>query len=565
MVALACAVALVSCGGGGGGGGGSIPSGSGGPHTTAPATLSLIIPIVGTSSAQRRPRFTSPGTLSATISANGTVVRSVDLSPSGAGCTQSKTARTCAVTVDVPIGPITIMVSTYDGPLANGQVTGTLLGQAQVKQTIVDGPNPIAITLLGVPKNVVLSLDRTTLPVGTPATAQLTAKVYDPDGYLITSDPYNTPVTVAIDDTSGNVTLDKTDLTSPTDAIVVHYTGKLLHKPVTFSVTSPVQSFPPGSIATLVADPFTRFGPTTYPLIHAIAAGPDGNVWFTECGVVAGAKCKLGKIVPSTGAMTEYADVTYAQGLVAGPDGNVWFTEANHNFIGRITPSGVVTEFPIPSGAPANGDAAGPIVVGPDRNIWFAEGDRIGVSTTSGAISEYPIGGLFRPTSIVVGTDGALWFGEIGQIGRITTAGAVTQFQVATTVFSAVGPIVFGPSNRMYFNYDEPGSNGRIWSMTTSGTIDRTGLNPPGTSFLPALGVGPDGNMWGNSFTSEVLSYNQMLEVASLSFGGAFSTYIVPLPQPFGSTVGITNPAFGPDGNLWFVDGQGLVRFRIAL
>src|SRR5262245_35847342 len=34
-------------------------------------------------------------------------------------------------------------------------------------------------------------------------------------------------------------------------------------------------------------------------------------------------------------------------GIVDGPDGNLWFTEANADKIGRITPSGAITEISI--------------------------------------------------------------------------------------------------------------------------------------------------------------------------------------------------------------------------
>ena len=37
------------------------------------------------------------------------------------------------------------------------------------------------------------------------------------------------------------------------------------------------------------------------------------------------------------------------QSITAGPDGNLWFTEDFGNKIGRITPAGVITEFPIPT------------------------------------------------------------------------------------------------------------------------------------------------------------------------------------------------------------------------
>src|SRR5262245_23754173 len=36
-------------------------------------------------------------------------------------------------------------------------------------------------------------------------------------------------------------------------------------------------------------------------------------------------------------------------GITTGPDGNLWFTEYLANKIGRITPSGTITEFPVPT------------------------------------------------------------------------------------------------------------------------------------------------------------------------------------------------------------------------
>ena len=55
------------------------------------------------------------------------------------------------------------------------------------------------------------------------------------------------------------------------------------------------------------------------------------------------------------------------RGITAGPDGNVWFTEENGNRIGRITPAGVVTEFPRRSRRSAPTE----ITAGPGRDLWF--------------------------------------------------------------------------------------------------------------------------------------------------------------------------------------------------
>ena len=48
------------------------------------------------------------------------------------------------------------------------------------------------------------------------------------------------------------------------------------------------------------------------------------------------------------GTIHEYAVPTLSStpnGIAAGSDGNLWFTEYTSNKIGRITPAGVITEF----------------------------------------------------------------------------------------------------------------------------------------------------------------------------------------------------------------------------
>jgi virginiamycin B lyase len=55
-------------------------------------------------------------------------------------------------------------------------------------------------------------------------------------------------------------------------------------------------------------------------------------------------------------------------GITAGLDGNLWFTELDANKIGRITPGGTITEFPLSSQALPFG-----ISGGSDGNVWFAE------------------------------------------------------------------------------------------------------------------------------------------------------------------------------------------------
>jgi virginiamycin B lyase len=65
-----------------------------------------------------------------------------------------------------------------------------------------------------------------------------------------------------------------------------------------------------------------------------IAAGPDGNLWFTDYGGGVGA---IGRIT-TNGAITQYATPTALSGplaIAAGPDGNMWFTELIANKIAK--------------------------------------------------------------------------------------------------------------------------------------------------------------------------------------------------------------------------------------
>jgi virginiamycin B lyase len=57
----------------------------------------------------------------------------------------------------------------------------------------------------------------------------------------------------------------------------------------------------------------------------------------------------IGSISP-TGSIAEFPVQTatsFPCGITLGPDGNIWFTECGGNNIGRVTPAGSITEFPL--------------------------------------------------------------------------------------------------------------------------------------------------------------------------------------------------------------------------
>src|SRR5262245_43613468 len=98
--------------------------------------------------------------------------------------------------------------------------------------------------------------------------------------------------------------------------------------------------------------------------------------------------------------------------IVTGPNGTIWFTGRHGERIGRITPEGVITEFPLPNPLSSPYE----IVAGPDGNLWFTEEAsrdeyKIGRITPGGVITEFPLPDPGRfPQFLINGNNGALYY-----------------------------------------------------------------------------------------------------------------------------------------------------------
>ncbi len=195
--------------------------------------------------------------------------------------------------------------------------------------------------------------------------------------------------------------------------------------------------------------------------MFGIAAGADGNLWFTGTG-------KIGRIT-TAGVITQFSLPSPASSLgeiAAGPDDNLWFTEGSDNKIGRITTAGAVTEFTIPT----NGSYPYGIAAGPDGNLWFTESNvnsvnstgKIGRMTMSGVFSEFALSPANRhPFSVAAGPDGKLWFAEgAGKFGRITTAGVITEFMLPAA--GGARSIAAGPDGALWFTEQVSDRIGRL-------------------------------------------------------------------------------------------------------
>lgn len=115
--------------------------------------------------------------------------------------------------------------------------------------------------------------------------------------------------------------------------------------------------------------------PTESSSPDGICSGPDGNIWFTESlrnkigvktldGVVIHEypipsllnSIPVGIAVGADG--NEFSLLLPNRkpfGITSGPDGNMWFTVQSTDKIGKITPSGTLTFYPLVPGSEPTG------------------------------------------------------------------------------------------------------------------------------------------------------------------------------------------------------------------
>lgn len=147
-------------------------------------------------------------------------------------------------------------------------------------------------------------------------------------------------------------------------------------------------------------DAFTEFpAPDTVPLDVAVAA--NGIVWFTD------ANGQIGRLDPTTGAVTEIDVEGFPREINIASDGAVWFTERFSQAVGRIDPTtGAVKLFQVDGGPEDIAPAA-------DGSMWFTR-------STAGNIARITPTGVItaqskavkgsEPFGITVAPDGNPWF-----------------------------------------------------------------------------------------------------------------------------------------------------------
>jgi streptogramin lyase len=245
--------------------------------------------------------------------------------------------------------------------------------------------------------------------------------------------------------------------------------------------------------------------------------------------------------------------------ITVGPDGNLWLPYRFDTHIAKVTPTGTATEYD-------TGQSLGfpRMVAGSDGNLWMMDGDSFvqKVSTAGAITATYPLTGQGGVGGIALGPDGNIWMTELNssQVARITPAGTVTEFTEPAAV-DAYG-ITGGPDGNVWY---ADNFNNSIGKVTPTGGITEYPLpGDPLNQDPDEITKGPDGNLWftvpaGNRGNPLPPSANIATGlIGKITPAGVATEYVLPAgTEPDSITA-------GPDGNLWFMDGQNSEIGRIT-
>jgi len=277
---------------------------------------------------------------------------------------------------------------------------------------------------------------------------------------------------------------------------------------------------------------------------YAIAAGPDGALWFTGSSGTIGRMSTAGTFsqfpLPATG---------FPLAIVAAPDGALW-SQIGDDQVARVTTSGSATEYSIDDGA-----LVFSMTIGPDGAIWFTNGG-IGRLTTTGAFTQFSTEN-YAAYGITTGADGNLWFSGTdittggGVIGRLTPGGLVSAYPLAAGLAIKPGTIATGEDGAVWFAAEAGSGTAQasIGRITTAGAITMYGV--PLQSYYsfpaPSIAAGSDGALW---FTGNGA-------IGHITTNGVVSVY------PFNGRQAIQITA-GSDGGMWFTDSSDQTLWRVA-
>ncbi len=288
----------------------------------------------------------------------------------------------------------------------------------------------------------------------------------------------------------------------------------------------------------------------------SIAAGPEGDMWFTEPESMT-----IGRIT-SAGTITEFTGLKAVPGgITLGLEGDMWFAEFGpHMAIGRITPAGQITEF----NEGLNNDPS-EIARGPEGNMWFTTPHSVGRITPAGQITEFKKDLFETPGAITAGADGNLWFttkGKSPAIDRVTPGGEITEFPIEET-WRQPFAIAQAADGAVAFTAGGDGKGGEyeyfIGLVKPDGTMYFRELE----AIPSGIASGPDGELW---FAGEGNEPGKSSAIGRANGNATPEQFPADTPSDFTSGLGpeIEPEAIapGPEGSMWFTNKGKIPAIR---
>ena len=250
---------------------------------------------------------------------------------------------------------------------------------------------------------------------------------------------------------------------------------------------------------------FSFFPTGTGSMPHGIAFDAQGRLWVTFQGYNQIAQMDLNGNIVATHTIP-YPDAS-PHGLTVASNGDVWFTGREGNIVGYYDPTTNGFQiFPLPDPDPnsnpeLNGNFPIYIAAAPDGSMYFTNllTSSVGRITPSGQLTFYQLPSKYgppnnaRPIAVVVQPDGvAVVSEEAGHAyATITPDGTVTEYPLTPSTAKAAA-LTYDTAGTLWIQYNTPDAIAEVQPNGSLTTYPIPTLN----AVQHRITGGPDGSLW---------------------------------------------------------------------
>jgi virginiamycin B lyase len=267
----------------------------------------------------------------------------------------------------------------------------------------------------------------------------------------------------------------------------------------------------------------------------AIAAAPDGTIWFTMDLARAMGRLRGSRLE----RMPTPSDNVEPIGLAVAADGAAWYTDTGAHGISRMAPSGEVSSFALDTPIVRLGRLA----VAPDGAVWFAEATGFSITRLKDGkvtrhVFESPRG---DPFGVAAAADGTVWatLRSGNQLLRIGADDQMTAIEVPRQA-SMPSDIAVARDGSVWFIESRANRIARF----KDGKFDDFKV-PGDAPVLSGLVLAGDGSIWFGMLRRGALGRLRK---------GQFDEFALPREGARPASL-----AADSDGNMWYADITGYV------